>query len=302
MLRVSLALVASLALPAVAAADVRIAVPPSLLGGRVPPANILPPGEDPVAPDDLDAGEIDLADPDFWKLVWPSAAGAIATPDEVLSCDEDAQPGSCGVWGDDAAGLMPTSGATAQESAEAPTPEATLAVARPLRPAIGAWMASQTPRLSWAPTRGATHYNVQIYLGPRRVASAWTTRPWLVVPPRAIDQGRYYMWSVWPAFGARTKPIFGEQIGRSVFGVILRPRIVFRSTATGVQGEVRPRIPGGVIALSAPRDVAGRVPKRVRIGADSRIDLRLSRRDAERLSARLLDPGARPPMGLQPPR
>ena len=87
-----------------------------------------------------------------------------------------------------------------------------------------------------------------------------------------------------------------------MFGVILRPRIVFRSTATGVQGEIRPRIPGGVIALRGPRDIAGRVPKRVRIGANSRINLRLSRRDAERLSARLLDPGPRPPSGLRPPR
>ena len=302
MLRLSLALAASLTLPAVAAADVRIAVPPSLLGGRVAPANLLPPSAEPVGPDDSDAGEIDLADPDFWRLVWPSAAGAIATPDEIVSCDEDAQPGSCGVLGDDAAALTPTSGAIVQESGEAATPEATLAVARPLRPAIGAWMTSQTPRLSWTPTQGATHYNVQIYLGPRRVASAWTTRPRLAVPPRAIEQGRYYMWSVWPAFGPRTKPTFGEQIGRSVFGVILRPRIVFRSTATGVRGEVRPRIPGGVIALTAPKDVAGRVPKRVRIGTDSRIDLRLSRRDAERLSARLLEPGPRPPRGLRPPR
>ncbi len=302
MLRVSLALVASLALPAVAAADVRIAVPPSLLGGRVAPANILPPGEDPVGPNDLDAGEIDLTDPDFWRLVWPSAAGAIATPDEVISCDEDAQPGSCGVLGDDAAGLTPVSGATTQESPAAGPLEATLAVARPLRPAIGSWMASQTPRLSWTPTPGATHYNVQIYLGPRRVASAWTKRPLLVVPSRAVDQGRYYMWSVWPAFGSPAKPTFGEQIGRSVFGVILRPRIVFRSTATGVQGEIRPRIPGGMIALRGPKDIAGRVPKRVRIGANSRINLRLSHRDAERLSARLLDPGPRPPSGLRPPR
>ena len=302
MLRLSLALAASLALPAIAAADVRIAVPPSLLGGRVAPANLLSPATDPVGPDDSDAGEIDLTDPDFWRLAWPSAAGAIATPDEIVSCDEDVQPGSCGVLGNDAAGLTPVSGATAQQSMAAAPPEATLEVARPLRPAIGAWMTSQTPRLSWTPTPGATHYNVQIYLGPRRVASAWTKRPWLVVPSRAVDQGRYYMWSVWPAFGSPAKPTFGEQIGRSVFGVILRPRIVFRSTATGVQGEIRPRIPGGVIALRGPRDIAGRVPKRVRIGANSRINLRLSRRDAERLSARLLDPGPRPPSGLRPPR
>jgi hypothetical protein len=68
-----------------------------------------------------------------------------------------------------------------------------------------------------------------------------------------------------------------------------------------VQGEVRPRIPGGLIALRGPKDIAGRVPKRVRIGANSRINLRLSRRDVERLTARLLDPGTHPPKGLRPP-
>ncbi len=303
MFRLPIALAAVLALPTIAAADVRIAVSPSLLGGRVAPANKLPPPDpaDPVNPDDLDAGEVDLSDPNFWGLVWPSAATALAAPDDIVfDCDEDLNPGSCGLWGDAAAGAG-ASAASVQESVAASPPESTVGVSRRLRPAIGTWMTSQTPRLRWTPSSGATHYNVQIYLGPRRVASAWTTRPQLMVPPRVIDQGRYYMWSVWPAFGPRTKPAFRAPLGRSVFGVILRPRIVFRSTSTGVQGEVRPRIPGGLLALSAPRSFAARVPKRILIGSNSRFDLRISRRDAERLSARLLDSGSHPPKGLRPP-
>ena len=304
MFRLPIALAAVLALPTVAAADVRIAVPASLLGGRVAPANSLPPPDpaEPVDGDDRDAGEVDLTDPDFWRLVWPSAAAGLAAPDDIVfDCDEDLQPGSCGLWGDAAAELSPPGAVAQQVVAEAP-PESTVGASRKLRPSIGTWMTRQTPRLRWTPTSGATHYNVQIFLGPRRVASAWTTRPELVVPPRVIDQGRYYMWSVWPAFGPRTKPVFGEPLGRSVFGVILRPRIVFRSTATGVQGEVRPRIPGGVIALNAPTSIAGRVPNRVRLGANSRFGLRISRRDAERLAARLVSPGSRPPKGLLPAR
>lgn len=303
MFRLRVALAAALALPTVAAADVRITVPSSLLGGRVAPANPLPPPDttDPDVLDDADAGEVDLSDPDFWSLVWPSAATALAAPDDIVfDCDEDLNPGSCGLWGDAAAGAG-ASAASIEEGVAAAPPERTVAVSRTLRPSIGTWMASQTPRLSWKPAAGATHYNVQIHLGRRRVATAWTTRPQLAVPPRVLDQGRYYMWSVWPASGPRTKPAFAEPLGRSVFGVVLRPRIVFRSTATGVQGEVRPRIPGGVLALGAPRSLGVRVPKRIRIGTNSRFNLRIARHDAERLVARLLDPGSRPPKGLRPP-
>jgi hypothetical protein len=292
--RVPLALAAVMALPSIAAADVRIAVPPALLGGRVAPANPLPP-PDPGQPEDADPSEVELSDPEFWSLVWPGAAAPGAAPDDiVMDCDEDANPGSCGLWGDAAA-------TTSLQSVSADPPETTVAVSRALTPPIGTWMTSQTPTLRWAPSAGATHYNIQIYLGPRRVATAWTTRPKLVVPPRVIDQGRYYMWSVWPATGPRSAPMFGEQIGRSVFGVVLRPRIVFRATARGVQGEVRPRIPGAILVMSGPQSVVRHIPKRVRVGANSRFTLGVSRSDAERLHVCLVDPGQKPPKGIRRP-
>ena len=294
MFRVPLALAAVMVLPSIAAADVRIAVPPALLGGRVAPANPLPP-PDPGQPADADDTEVDLADAEFWSLVWPSAAAPAAAPDEIdIDCDEDLNPTSCGLWGDAAA-------TASLQSVSADPPESTVGVSRRLTPAVGAWMTSQTPKLSWTPSPAASHYNVQIYIGPRRVASAWTTRPQLVIPPRVIDQGRYYMWSVWPATGSRANPVFGEQIGRSVFGVVLRPRIVFRRTARGVQGEVRPRIPGGVLALSGPQSILRHVPKRIRVGANSRFSLGVSVRDSGRLGARLVDPGPTPPKGIRRP-
>jgi hypothetical protein len=107
------------------------------------------------------------------------------------------------------------------------------------------------------------------------------------------------MWSVWPAFGERTGPAFGDPLGRSVFGVVLRPRIVFQQSGRGVIGEVRPRIPGGTLALRGPASLAGRVPRRVRIGANSRFSLPVSLRGAERITARLVDVGPAPPKGLK---
>lgn len=292
------ALAAVLALPGLAAADVPIKVPSTLLGGRVAPGNPLPP-QAPDAPAGFDDNEVDIEAEDFWNLVWPSEAAPIAMTDSV-DCDEELEPGACAVWNDAAAELMPSGAAT--QSVQAP-PEANLAPARRLRPGLGAWMASQTPTLRWEAEPGASHYHVQIYLGPRRVASAWTARTRLTLPPRLIHQGRYYMWSVWPATGPRRSPVFGPQIGRSVFGVVLRPRVVFRAApgSSGLRavGEVRPRIPGGVLTIAGPVARSAGLPRRVRIDATSRIRLALPRADAERITLRLVDVGDNPPKGLR---
>ena len=212
-----LALATALAVPGAASADVAIKIPRNLLGGRVAPGNPLPPPADPDAPNDpanpIDpdftdgVDGIDLLAPNFWALAWPNDAGPVADPGGFAAdCDEDANPGSCGLWGNEAAQLVPLDEVipTIDPGQSAPT---TTDVAARLRPAIGTWMADQTPTLRWTPEPGATHYNVQIYLGPRRVASAWTTDRHLTVPPRVLDQGRYYMWAVWPGFGA---PKLGE--------------------------------------------------------------------------------------------
>ncbi len=297
MFRLSLIVTAAcLAVPVVAAADVPITVPADLLGGRVAPAQTT--AIDPTDPDDEDG--VDLSDPEFWDEVWPIRAAALAPPEEIeVDCDEDLVPGSCGLWGDEAAALEPES--VTETSAVAAPPESTIAVSRRLRPTLGAWMTSQTPTLQWTPEPGATRYNVQIYLGPRRVASVWTTGTRVRIPRKVIDQGRYYMWGVFPGFGSATKPTFRKPLGRSVFGVVLRPRIRFTRVAGGVVGEVRPHIPSGTLRLTRPQSLASRVPRKVVVNQNSRIRLTVTTREAERIGARLLTPGPTPPRGIRRP-
>lgn len=302
-----LALATALAVPSTASADVAIKIPRNLLGGRVAPGNPLPP----PAPDSPESGValdpdftdgvdgIDLLAPNFWALAWPDDAGPVADPGGfVADCDDDADPGSCGLWGNEAAQLVPLDEVIPTID-PGPAPASTKDVAARLSPPIGTWMVDQTPTLRWTPEPGATHYNVQIYLGPRRVASAWTTDTHLTVPPRVLHQGRYYMWAVWPGMGAPKLGEFDEPIGRSVFGVVLRPRIVFTPAPFGVQGQVRPHIPGGILALQPGRGTAAdRVPARIRIDGRGRIRLRITPDQAERLGARLISPGAHPPRGI----
>lgn len=303
----ALALATAFAVPGAASADVAITIPRNLLGGRVAPGNLLPPAA-PDAPADLvhpiDPDFTDLVDgiglltSNFWGFAWPSDAGPVTDPGAFAAdCDEDADPGSCGVWGDEAAELVPLDAVIPTIDPGRATPTTTDVAVR-LDPPLGTWMADQTPTLRWTPEPGATHYNVQIFLGPRRVASAWTTDTHLTVAPRVIHQGRYYVWGVWPGFGAPRLGEFDEPIGRSVFGVVLRPRIVFTPTPFGVEGHVRPHIPGGVLALRGRRGTAGRVPARTRIDGRGRIRLRISRGQAERITARLLAPGMHPPPGI----
>ncbi len=288
--------VVGLVVPTVATADVPISVPTELLGGRVAPAQTT--ALDPSDPDDAEG--VDLADPDFWDEAWPVGAAALPPPPEIeVDCDEDLSPGSCGVWGAEAAALEPE--LLTSTSAVSPLPESTVAVSRRLQPRLGAWMTSQTPTLRWTPEPGATRYNVQIFLGPRRVASVWTTGTRVRIPRKVVDQGRYYMWGVFPGFGSAARPTFREALGRSVFGVVLRPRIQFTAVAGGVVGEVRPHIPGGTLRLTRPRSLARRVPRTLVVNQNSRIRLAVTKREAERLQARLLTPGPTPPRGIRRP-
>ena len=86
---------------------------------------------------------------------------------------------------------------------------------------------SLPPLLAWSKRARARYYNVQLFRGPRKVLSAWPSRPRLQLRPRWIYDGRRfrltparYRWYVWPGFGSRAEARYGKLLGRSSFVVL----------------------------------------------------------------------------------
>jgi hypothetical protein len=77
----------------------------------------------------------------------------------------------------------------------------------------------------WLPVEGATYYNVQIWLGKRKLISVWPRTTRLVVPQRgklggkryALVRGKTYRWYVWPGRGRKIDRKYGRLIGVSSF-------------------------------------------------------------------------------------
>ncbi len=92
-------------------------------------------------------------------------------------------------------------------------------------PAAGAAVAPGAV-LAWAPSRGASYYNVQIFRGSHKVLSAWPRRPrlrlgrtWTYNGKRQrLAPGRY-RWYVWPGKGALKAGHYGALLGGSTFVV-----------------------------------------------------------------------------------
>ena len=82
-------------------------------------------------------------------------------------------------------------------------------------PAQGARVRGSTT-LRWRPQPGATYYNVQVWLGSRKILTTWPTSPRLGLPRLAPGA---YTWFVWPGRGARTAHRYGPLVGRSTFVV-----------------------------------------------------------------------------------
>jgi hypothetical protein len=89
-------------------------------------------------------------------------------------------------------------------------------------PAPGAQVIGR-PKLTWAPVRGASYYNVQLVRGGR-IFSAWPKGTSLRLPRSWVYHGhRYslhrgvYRWYVWPGFGTLAANHYGRMIGRSSF-------------------------------------------------------------------------------------
>jgi hypothetical protein len=91
-----------------------------------------------------------------------------------------------------------------------------------LAPAPGERVTAR-PRLSWAPIRGASYYNVQLVRGGT-ILSVWPRTTHLRLPRSWAFHGhRYrlhrgvYRWYVWPGFGRLTAARYGGLVGRSSF-------------------------------------------------------------------------------------
>jgi hypothetical protein len=273
----------TVALPGAARADVQIAVPARFLGGPIlpPPAVATPGGDDATPPGGAPSPAV--AEDACGAIVgdacmrWGTDAGDDLV--RALQVDDDDRPPVVPVVEDPATGEE--------------TP------AFDLSPVPDSWLRWQQPRLRWRPVAGAGYYNVQVFRGTRRVLNAWTRRPRLLVRRGVLEQGRSYVWTVFPGFGRPAAARYGLPVGRAAFQVTLRPRIVLRPAGGGVVAEVRPRIPGGVLVLRAPRDLRDRVPGSVRIPEDGRFRLRVTRAQGERLVAVLRERGDRPPVGLR---
>lgn len=91
-----------------------------------------------------------------------------------------------------------------------------------LAPAPGERVTAR-PRLTWAPIRGASYYNVQLVRGGT-ILSVWPRTTHLTLPRSWVFHGhRYrlhrgvYRWYVWPGFGALKAARYGDLVGRSSF-------------------------------------------------------------------------------------
>jgi hypothetical protein len=297
----ALALTALLAIPALAQAEpasIPLEVPSRLLGAPVP---LLRPASTPLP------GGLPLAELTPAAFAAPSPAGGqdaflpmetrpVASPPVSNASCRGLRARGCVIWGASAALATPTPPLSPQVIR--------VGVGGLRAPAIGTWLNREHTVLQWASVSDARYYNVQVFQGGRRVMNAWPTQARLQVPPSALNQGRWYVWVVWPGFGPRSARTYGAPAGRSIFGVTLRPRVLLVPSG-GSPGktvaEVRPRIPYAYVRLAGEGDLADRVPGLIQLDGSSRFVLPVSAGKATGLAATLVDRGIRPPAGLNGP-
>jgi hypothetical protein len=94
------------------------------------------------------------------------------------------------------------------------------------RPALDARV-KEPPLLAWTAVPKATYYNVQLFIGGKKVLTAWPTgtsfqlaRTWKFEGrTQRLRPGRY-RWYVWPGFGKRSASRYGKLIGTRTFTVV----------------------------------------------------------------------------------
>ena len=106
-------------------------------------------------------------------------------------------------------------------------------------PGPARWMGWERPTLRWHPVPGVAYYRVLVLHGTRRVIDVATSGSSLAVPRGILRQGRTYAWEVRPGAGARSARRLGPPLGRSVFAVTLRPRLVLRDSGPGARSPRR---------------------------------------------------------------
>jgi hypothetical protein len=85
------------------------------------------------------------------------------------------------------------------------------------------------PRFRWAPLRGASYFNLQLFRGRTKLLSAWPRFARLKLPARwryderlwRLEPG-VYTWYVWPGYGKRTAKRYGPMLGKGTFRVVGR--------------------------------------------------------------------------------
>jgi hypothetical protein len=92
-------------------------------------------------------------------------------------------------------------------------------------PAPGAKAAAGTP-LRWVAAKGASYYNLQLFLDGHKVMSAWPLAASYTLPGSWSFEGKrhrlvrgVYRWYVWPGVGPRAKAAYGRLLGGSYFRV-----------------------------------------------------------------------------------
>jgi hypothetical protein len=92
-------------------------------------------------------------------------------------------------------------------------------------PGVGARVQGP-PLLDWASVQKAAYYSVQLWVGSRKVLTAWPSRSSFKLRRawsyrRAVNrlEKGTYRWYVWPGFGRRSEVRYGQLLGRSSFAV-----------------------------------------------------------------------------------
>jgi hypothetical protein len=94
------------------------------------------------------------------------------------------------------------------------------------RPAIDARV-KEPPLLDWTPVRNATYYNVQLYLGGKKIMTVWPSGTSFQLPRSWRFEGRTYRltpgryrWYVWPGLGPRSASRYGKLVGTRTFVLV----------------------------------------------------------------------------------